>query len=224
MKDVNRANDFQVVPASHLPALRLLWPASKKILRDELVTRGWYQRHMPVERPLAHIMGAVGVVLGFLGLMLAVAASEPWALLGTLLLGAGGAAAIKLGNNVSEATEDGAQVVAPWRAYLANVKAASGNQYLDEALPYIIAAGMADAFADRLRVASAAGYSPDWFRPHNDHRVASVGFYPYWSTFHSCMYPVVSGGAGHSSASSFSAGGFAGGDAAGGGGGGGGGF
>jgi hypothetical protein len=148
-----------------------------------------------------------------------------------LLLGAGGAAAIKLGSSVSEATDDGVQVAAPWRAYLADVRAGQGTQYLDDALPYMIAAGMAGAATQHLWNASSTGYSPVWFRAHEDQWASSVGFYPYWTTFHYNMYPFTHGGAGAGGyavggfgGSTFGGGGFGGGGAAGGGGGGGGGF
>ncbi|HEV2236658.1 MAG TPA: TPM domain-containing protein [Ktedonobacterales bacterium] len=223
------ANDQDVVTEARLPAVRLRWQQPKSLLRDELVARGWYLRHTPVARPLLHVLGAVGASSGFIGVLIAVAASDTWTLLGMLLLGAGGAAAFKLGTAISDATDDGAQVAVPWRAYLAGAKAVREDHSLDEALPYMVAAGMASAVTDHLWNASATGYSPAWFRAHDAQWARSVGFYPYWTTFHSCMYPVTHGGAGAGgyAAGTFSAGGFGGGGgggAAGGGGGAGGGF
>jgi uncharacterized membrane protein YgcG len=208
------------------------WSSPKDQLRRELTERGWYDPQGAAARrwPL-YILGLVASLGVFIGLLLILWSQEGWALIGTAICVSTTLAAFFFGYRVPDTTAEGMIAAAPWRAYRESVAAQTYEPNLDADLPYIVALGLRDQLAPRLKAASERGYAPTWFRPLSaDHQKAGagtgfapLGFYPYWIAFHTSLAPVPSQSSGGAGGGSFS-GGFSGGGAAGGGGGSAGGF
>jgi hypothetical protein len=175
------------------------------------------------------MVASVGVAIG---LLLVLLTQEGWPLIGSVICLVSAPVAFVFRHQVPETTAEGLIAAAPWQAYRESVAAQSYEPNLDADLPYIVALGLRDKLAPRLKAASERGYAPAWFRPQTEDHwrtgtgtgtgIGPLGFYPYWIAFHASVAPVPtyvgSGGGG-----SFS-GGFSGGGAAGGGGGSAGGF
>jgi uncharacterized membrane protein YgcG len=166
-------------------------------------------------RPL-YIVGAVGLVLAAVAIVIMIMAQEGWAAFGMVIFLAGSVAAFIWGYMIPNTTVEGEIASARWRGYRASVSDRAYQPNLDTDLPYIVAMGLLGKMSSRLKAASESGYSPSWFRAgvetQDGQRVATTtGFYPYWIVFHSSMSPVTSGGS--------ASGGYSGGGAAGGGGG-----
>ncbi len=186
-----------LVPASSLPAVALGWGWPKQALRNELVDRGWYDAKVSERRVPLYLVGCLGFVGFFVGVIVVVIAQEGWALLGSIMCVAEAITAFTLGHAIPDTSVNGERLAAPWRAYRTRLKAGEHLADLDTALPYIVGLGLAGTLGARLLGSGAQGYSPDWFTWGSDHAARTAGFYPYWIAFHGAMYPPsTSGGTG----------------------------
>jgi uncharacterized membrane protein YgcG len=216
------ADEDHIVTADQLAQVRTTWAPATTALRSELLRRGWYDAHAGERRKPLYIAGSLGILVAVLGLILAIVAGEGWALLGMAVFAVASIVAFVRAARVPDTTAEGERAALLWREYQRSLRAGlplgASDDQLDVALPYAVAMGVCGAVNSRLVSASATGYSPSWFTPHQDE--PNAHFYPYWMAFHSCMYPRVSGtGGGYGDGGGVSAGG-----AAAGGGGAGGGF
>lgn len=216
------------ISSSDLRDLRQDWDGAKAELRRELIERGWYDPAAATarRRPL-YVLAALGGIGAILAVALVLLSQEGWAAIGFAIFLGAGLMAFIVGYAVPNTTVEGEIAAAPWRAYRASVTAREYEPNLDADLPYIVALGVLNKLAPRLKAASERGYSPSWFHAHDglavEHegmagdgrRAPVVGFYPYWIAFHASVAPASSGSA---------SGGYSGGGAAGGGGGSAGGF
>jgi uncharacterized protein (TIGR04222 family) len=207
----------RTLTSEDLAKARSKWSWPKTLLRRDLVERGWYDPEAASarRRPL-YIVGAVGLVLAAVAIVIMIMAQEGWAAFGMVIFLAGSVAAFIWGYMIPNTTVEGEIASARWRGYRASVSDRAYQPNLDTDLPYIVAMGLLGKMSSRLKAASESGYSPSWFRAgvetQDGQRVATTtGFYPYWIVFHSSMSPVTSGGS--------ASGGYSGGGAAGGGGG-----
>jgi hypothetical protein len=149
--------------------------------------------------------------------LLMLLAREGWATIGLAGFFVAGLAAFFGGYAIPNTTVEGELAAAPWRGYRESVAARDYEPNLDADLPYVVALGLVNTLAPRLKAASERGYAPAWFRASADQRGPVAAFYPYWIALHTSMAPPSTSGGSAS-------GGFAGGGAAGGGGGSAGGF
>ncbi len=209
------------ISSEQLTHLRDGWSTVKTVLRRELIERGWYDpTGATARRQPLYLLGVLGMAGAAAAVVLLLLSREGWAAIGLLIFLAASVAAFVSGHAVRDTTVEGEIAAAPWRGYVASVTAHDYQPNLDTDLPYFVALGLLGRLAPRLKAASERGYSPSWFRAHEErehdtHTVAAGGFYPYWLAFHSSATPAPRGGA---------SGGYAGGGAAGGGGGSAGGF
>jgi uncharacterized membrane protein YgcG len=188
------------ISGNELTHLRQDWGDVKSELRRELVERGWYDPEAAgkLRKPL-YILGTVGIVSAAIAVLLIVLSHEWWATIGgALFLGTGLAAYIR-GYAVPDTTVEGEIAAAPWRAYQASVTAREYEPNLDTDLPYIVALGLVNKLAPRLKAASERGYAPSWFhgggsQEREGWHTTAIGFYPYWVAFHASAAPASASG------------------------------
>jgi uncharacterized membrane protein YgcG len=199
---VRLAGDQQgTISGNELTHLRQDWGEIRRELRRELVERGWYDPEAASlkRRPL-YILGTLGMVGAAIAVLLVVLSHEWWAAIGGALFLAAGLAAYIQGYGVPDTTVEGEIAAAPWRAYRASVTAREYEPNLDTDLPYIVALGLVNKLAPRLKAASERGYSPSWFRGGGNQEeregwhTATIGFYPYWVAFHASAAPASASG------------------------------
>jgi uncharacterized membrane protein YgcG len=189
------------IGSTELTHLRQDWGEVRRELRRELTEKGWYDPETAGlrRRPL-YLAGIVGMVGAAIALVLMVASKEGWATIGLALFFGAGLAAFIRGYSVPDSTVEGEIAAAPWRAYRDSVSAREYQPNLDTDLPYIVALGIVNKLAPRLKAASERGYSPSWFHglgseePRQGWNTTVVGFYPYWVAFHASAAPASASG------------------------------
>ena len=177
-----------VVPGHDMQKLRMRWEYAQQTLRDYLVAMGWYDPTAARNRRILSITAGVGFVLLLAGAVASIIAGEPWGILGSAILLIAATFALIRGYSMPETTAKGEAAAAPWRGYLAGLKAAPYEHDmaldLDIAVPYAVAFGVGDLLNDQLRHASQKGYAPAWFGQATSEIWGARGFFPYWIAFH----------------------------------------
>jgi len=208
-----QAGSDGIVPAKKIAKVRRQWKSAREALRADLRDRGWFDPAVPPRRRPLSIAGAVILVLACGTVAVTGVGKEPLGFIAYGLLMVAGITALWQSLTLPESTAEGERVAAPWRGYLAGLRAAgkgSGQEpNLDEAMPYLVGMNATKVLDKQLKAASARGYTPAWLGLRGDTTVWAGGFYPYWVAFHSGFSPSTSGsGVGAAAGSGAAGGGF----------------
>jgi uncharacterized membrane protein YgcG len=173
-----------IIPQERLYRVAQRWRPATSELRAMLVERGWFDQDVWKKRiPLLTLM-VVSFVLALAGLLLGILAEQPWPFLGALVCATAGVIALVFLLRIPEVTGEGQRAAQPVRNYIAGLNVPQSTIDMNEALPYLIAAGLGRAYGPRLRMeAERAGGS-------------YVAMYPYWIMMHHSMAPPASSGGG----------------------------
>ena len=200
-----------LITSKKLSKVRSHWRPAKDALQSGLEARGWFNPHVGKQRtPL--VLASLGVlVLAFVVFITAMIGEQLWGLVGTGLLAAVGFTGLVVAASYPNTTTLGEAEAQPWRGYLSGLKRSQYDREdldLDDAVPYALAMNATASLDKRLKQASTSGYAPLWLGPtHQTNTWGTLGFYPYWTTFHASASPTVGTGAGGASAGSGGSGG-----------------
>lgn len=172
-----QANPEGIIPAERMYRVTTTWQPAMDALRGMLLDRGWFDRQRGKKRmPLIALM-ATGIALALVGVILGALAQQPWPFIAAAvcLIAAGIAVGFTLA--IPTVTPLGSEVAQDARNYFAGLRANLPGANVGDALPWLVGAGLASAFAQRLRAASSVST--------NDF----VAIYPIWLLAHTTMTP-----------------------------------
>jgi uncharacterized membrane protein YgcG len=182
------AENGAVVTEKGLKSAAKQWDLAEDVLRDDLLARGWSDPDAPQRRRPLYVASALAAAAGAAAAIIALVGSNWWGGLATAVLLSAAAVSFGVAYDFPDTSAAGEQVAAPWRSYLAGIKAAGRDASvyldLDAALPYALAMEAAGALDRRVKEASAHGFAPAWFaRRAGAPAQTAGGFYPYWIAF-----------------------------------------
>jgi uncharacterized membrane protein YgcG len=204
-----------VVLPRKLGQIRSRWNPAKALLRAELLARGWCDPTAGARRRPLYVVATVALLSALVGVVGVGIGTTPLGLVGSAILLAAAIVAYSVAGGMPETSWAGEEEAAPWRAYLAALKALphaavpAGDlaAVLDVAVPYAVAAGIIGALTRLLKAAGRQGYAPAWFGRAG----GAIGddFYPVWAAFVAATAPssASDGGAGGAAAGGAGAGG-----------------
>jgi uncharacterized membrane protein YgcG len=221
------AGDDGVIPAREVLKLRVEYSATREVLREDLVARGWFTPEVTMKGPRLmdrlreleplNKLATIAVVAAVIIFIVAAMAQSMLATGVSIVLFVVALASYGFAASIPDTTDAGEMAALPWRAYRANLKTQAKQrnsslimpEWLDHQMLLVIALGLGQTFNPLLKMASAAGYAPAWLGwPSNDE---GVDFFPYWAAFHASGASSSGGGdggAGASAGSSAGGGGF----------------
>ena len=161
-------NSEGVIPAERMYRVATSWQPAMDALRGMLLDRGWFDRERGKKRAPLIVVMAIGVALALAGVILGALAEQPWPFIAAAicLIAAGIALGFMLA--IPAVTPLGREAGQDARNYFAGLRANLPDANVGDALPWLVGAGLATAFAQRLRAASsnsAAGFAavyPVW--------------------------------------------------------------
>jgi uncharacterized membrane protein YgcG len=205
------ANAEGIVPPKQLSRITKRGKEFQAALKTELLSRGWYNPDVSAQQRPLYLGGTVALVLGGLGLVVALIGQQVWGLVGAGLLLLFGFCVVIIGAYFPQTTPKGEEVAGPWHAYKAGINAAASDKNqsldLDATLPDAVAFGLVSVFNQRIKTASEQGYAPSWFIRSSSPGTNVVAFYPYWIFFHGSVSPSSSSSGGGASSGGAGAGG-----------------
>ncbi len=179
-----QASPDRAIPRERMYQVAAHWRPAISELRNDLVMRGWLDADVWRKRfPLLVVM-IVSFVLAAAGVGLGALAGQAWPFIGALICAVAGVIALVFLLRIPGVTAEGQRAAQPARDYIAGLNAPQSGVDLNEALPYLVAAGLGRAYGSRLRMEAE--------RPGG----AYVALYPYWIMMHHSMAPPASGGGG----------------------------
>lgn len=177
-----QATPDRVIPRERMYQVAAHWRPATTELRATLVERGWLDRDVWKKRtPLIALMAA-SFVLAAPGVLLGVLAGQAWPFIGAFVCVAAGVIALVFLLRIPAVTAEGQRAAQAARNYIAGLNVPESAVDMNEALPYLVAAGLGRAYGQRLRM--------DAERPGG----AYVMLYPYWIMMHHSMAPPASSG------------------------------
>lgn len=205
------ANAEGIIPPKELSRITRRGKEFQAALKKELVSRGWFNPAVSAQQRPLYLGGTVALVLGGLGLIVALIGQQVWGLLGAGLLLIFGFGVVMIGAYFPQTTPEGEAVAGPWHAYKAGINAAAREKNqpldLDAILPDAVAFGLITALNQRIKRASEQGYAPSWFVRQSAQGTNAVAFYPYWIFFQSSISPTSTSTGGGASSGGAGAGG-----------------
>lgn len=169
-----------IIPAERMYRVTTSWQSAMDTLWGLLLDRGWFDRERGKRRAPLIVVMAIGFALMVAGGILGVLAQQPWPFIagGVSLI----AACIALGFMLAipALTPQGDAMAQGARNYFAGLQQDLPGANLGDALPWLVGAGLASAYAQRLRSASALS-TTDF-----------VAIYPIWLLAVSSMSPPAS--------------------------------
>ena len=189
------ATPDRVIPRDHMYQVAAHWRPAITELRNDLIARGWFDANVWKKRAPLLVVMIVSFVLALPGVLLGVLAAQVWPFLGALVCVAAGVIALIFLLRIPVVTAEGQRAAQAARDYFAALNAPESGVDLNEALPYLVAAGRAGAYGQRLRMAAE--------RPGGSY----VMLYPYWIMMHHSMAPPASSGGGVAGATGAASGG-----------------
>jgi uncharacterized membrane protein YgcG len=178
-----QANPEGVIPAERMYRVRTTWQPATDALWGMLLDRGWFDSQRGKKRmPLIALL-AISVALALVGVILGALAQQPWPFIAAAvcLIAAGIALGFMLA--IPAVTPLGSEVAQGARNYFAGLRANLPDANVGDALPWLVGAGLASAFAQRLRAASSVSAN----------NFAAI--YPVWLLAQTTMTPPASSGA-----------------------------
>ncbi|HEU0026219.1 MAG TPA: TPM domain-containing protein [Ktedonobacterales bacterium] len=183
------------IPRERMYQVAAHWRPATSELRGDLVMRGWLDGEVWTKRLPLLALTIVGFALAVAGVVLGILAAEVWPFIGALICAVAGAIALVFMLRIPAVTAEGQRAAQPARNYLAGLNVPQSGVDLNEALPYLVAAGLGGAYGSRLRMEAERADG------------SYVALYPYWIMMHHSMAPPASSGGGVSGATGAAAGG-----------------
>ena len=202
-----RADDDRIVSSHNIEAARGDWGDARRLLREHLENRGWYDPLASAKRRpvyLATVGLAVFLIAAF---VLIIAGQRAWGAVGLGLLVAAVIGGLGVMLSYPDTTQSGRDIAESWHAYIEGIKMEKSAKYpdtslnLDDAMPYATAAGVSSALSKRLEQASDRGYAPLWLGPTTRQYGNGYSAFAAWMAFNSTVTPSSSGAAGAGGAS-----------------------
>ncbi len=178
------ATPDRVIPRDHMYQVAAHWRPAITALRNDLVARGWLDADVWKKRTPLLVVMIVSFVLALPGVVLGVLAAQVWPFLGAFVCVAAGVIALIFLLRIPTVTAEGQRAAQPARNFIAGLNVPESGVDMNEALPYLVAAGLGRAYGQRLRM--------DAERPDGSY----VMLYPYWIMMHHSMAPPASSGGG----------------------------
>lgn len=149
------ANSEGVIPAESMYRVTTSWRPAMDALWGMLLDRGWFDRERNKKRAPLIVVMAIGVALALAGVILGALAEQPWPFIAAAisLIAAGAALGFMLA--IPAVTPLGREAGQDARNYFAGLRADLPGANVGDALPWLVGAGLATAFAQRLRAASS---------------------------------------------------------------------
>jgi uncharacterized membrane protein YgcG len=150
-----QANSEGVIPAESMYRVTTSWQPAMDALWSMLLDRGWFDRERGKKRAPLIVVMAIGVALALVGVILGSLAEQPWPFIAAAicLIAAGIALGFMLA--IPAVTPLGREAAQDARNYFAGLRANLPDANIGDALPWLVGAGLATAFAQRLRAASS---------------------------------------------------------------------
>jgi uncharacterized protein (TIGR04222 family) len=182
-----------VISFKALTRIRNEWGAVRSMLRQGLVDKGWLKQS-DLQTLLPFLLpGSIGLLTSVGIVILSIATSSGWPLLGAVLVGTVGSIVLIAGNIVPHTTPEGERAAIPWRAYRSGLIIAREEEHgtidMDRAFPYIVAMGMAPGFDRYLRRSGQSGYIPKWIGSRSVVLDWPEGWHTYWIALHTALAP-----------------------------------
>lgn len=180
----SQATPDHVIPRERMYQVAANWGQATGKLRSMMVSRGWFDQDVWKKRGPLLALTIVGFLLALPGVLLGALAAQVWPFLGVLASAAAGVIALVFLLRIPTVTAEGQRAAQPARDYIAGLNVPESKVDMNEALPYLIAAGLGNAYGQRLRMEAE--------RPGGTY----IMLYPYWIMMHHSMAPPASSGAG----------------------------
>jgi uncharacterized membrane protein YgcG len=190
-----QANPDMTIPRDRMYQVAAHWRPATSELRSDLVMRGWLDGEVWTKRMPLLALTIAGFALALAGVVLGILAAEIWPFIGALICAAAGAIALVFMLRIPAVTAEGQRAAQPARNYIAGLNVPQSGVGLNEALPYLVAAGLGRAYGSRLRMEAERADG------------SYVMLYPYWIMMHHSMAPPASSGGGVAGATGAAAGG-----------------
>ncbi|HEU5346474.1 MAG TPA: TPM domain-containing protein [Ktedonobacterales bacterium] len=166
-----------IIPAERMYHVTTSWQPAMDALRDELLGRGWFDGERGRKRAPLIVVMVISLALAVVGVILGALAQQPWPFIAAGVSLIAGCVALGFMLAIPALTPLGDEMAQGARNYFAGLRANLPGANIGDALPWLVGAGLASAFAQRLRAASAQS-ATDF-----------VAIYPIWLLAASSMTP-----------------------------------
>lgn len=171
------ADGAHTISSGQLRNVAMGWGPALQALKRKMFDQGWYDADRGKKRrPLLTLM-LICFILTLAGAVLGGLAQQFWPFLGAILCAAAGFIALGFAISIPRVTPEGQRMAHAARDYFAGLSAHLPGADVSEALPWLVAAGLANSYQDRLRMAS------------NRMGTQYAAIYPCWLLMHTTMAP-----------------------------------
>jgi uncharacterized protein (TIGR04222 family) len=194
LNTLKERSDEQVVRHQDLRRIRGGWNHARDRLRRDLEERGWFNPNPGQTRLPFTVPGWIGMAYAAGLIVVAIAASSGWPVLGAVIVGLVALAVLGMGSILPITTREGEAQAIPWRGYRSGLARARNGQSIDEldldlAFPYIVAMKMAASFDSQFQKACRSGFVPSWIGAPAHIAQWPEPWHTYWISLHTAIAP-----------------------------------